>query len=119
MKKIKLGKNKTEVIIMNAEEVKKFLSDKTVYHHNIHWIEKWNHSIRDLLKYFPYQGFTLSSSIKLQRYDRPGYSAQCLGHKTTTGRAFWNCNRYKITIRQTKNGNMYYVTKIANPTKNK
>jgi hypothetical protein len=112
MKKIKLGKSKTEVLIMNAEEVTKFLSDKTIYHHSVFWLEKWKHSIKDILRYFPHGGFTLPSSVKLQRYDRPGYSADCLGHRTTTGKAYWTYNRYKITIRESKNGNMYYVTKI-------
>ena len=113
MKTIKLGrtKNKTEIQIMDAKEFKKFMSGKTVYYHQCGWIEKWGQSMKRLLDYFPYNGFTLSSRIKLKHYGWPGYSAKCLGHETSSGKPYWECESYKVSIRKTKSGNKYYVTK--------
>lgn len=116
MKTIHLGntKKKTEITIMDAAEFKKFMSGKTVYHHQCGWIEKWNQPMKDLLGYFPHSGFTLSSRLTLKPYEYAGYPSNCLGHSTKSGKPYWECERYKVTIRKFKTGNKYYVTKFSN-----
>lgn len=109
MKKIFLGRNKkTEVLLMNRDEFLKFMQDKNVYHYVIYWIEKWNQPVLD---YFPSSGFTLSKNVTLKRYPYPGYPETCLGNTSTTGKFYQDYIRYKVTIRETKKGNLYYVTK--------
>ncbi len=109
MKKIFLGRNKkTEIMIMNQDEFSKFMQDKNVYHHVVHWIEKWNQPVLD---YFPFNGFTLSNNVTLKRYPYSGYPEDCLGTISTTGKFYQTYIRYKVTIRKTKKGNLYYVTR--------
>lgn len=119
MKTIYLGRDrKTEVKIMNEKEVLKFLENKTVYHWVVSWIEKWKpfnikpeDINKDVLTYFPSSGFTLPKRITLAPRGH-GYSENTLSGWTIKGKHISNYDRYKITIRKTKNKTLYYVTKI-------
>ena len=95
--------------IMSVEEFKKFMSDKTVYHHQCYWIEKWNGN-SPITDYFPHSGFTLSKGIKLKRHERYN-NPKILSSRTTSGKGIWDLNRYTVSIVKTKNTVKYYVTK--------
>ena len=115
MQKLYLGHNgETLVRVMNQKEYIKFMSNKQVYHHEIYWIEKWEYSMKDLLSYFPYQGFTLPKHVRLERYyPHHGYSEKCLDNKVQGKNKYtWNYQRFKVTIRKTKNTVKYYVTQL-------
>jgi hypothetical protein len=102
-------------VIMAAEEFKKFLVGKTVYHHVASWIKKWPKD--DLLAYFPSGGFVMDAKHKLVSYNEEhhitGYGKDCLGSKTRSGRPYWTLNRWKVAIVKRKNSATYYVTKCA------
>lgn len=112
MKTILLGRGtkKTKVMLMSHKEFEKFLEGKTVYYYSVNWIEKWG-DVSPITEYFPYQGFVMSSEHTLGRYD-PRYDTKCLSAYTTEGTPVWKIPRWKVSIRENKNGNLYYVTKM-------
>lgn len=115
MQKLHLGHNgQTLVRVMNQKEYIKFMSNKQVYHREIYWIEKWNAPMKNLLYYFPCEGFTLPKHVKLERYyPERGYSDKCFSSKVAGKKKYtWDYKRFKVAIRETKNTIKYYVTQL-------
>ena len=113
MKTILLGRGqkKTKVTLIDREEFEKFLEGKTIYHYDVDWISKWNPTTTPITEYFPASGFAMSSEYTLGRYNSK-YSPKCLSNHTTDGKPVWELPRWKVSIRKTKKGNLYYVTRM-------
>lgn len=112
MKKINL-KN-VVVTLMNKDEFKNFLKGKKCYHHECNWIEEWNVPSTPLTNYFPHRGFLLDAKVKLTKYGGSGYSEKCLTCNDVNGNFIYSkYPMYRVSIRETKKGSLYYITNIG------
>lgn len=116
---MKISAISKNTMILDRKEFKKFLIGKMVYHHNVHWIEKWSIKAPSVLDYIPSDAFLLERENELEKYPHPGYGTACLGvHVKKNGKGYWEVPHWAVSIVTTagktelpKEKYRYYVTR--------
>lgn len=80
----------TEILTM--DEFREYMKGKHLYHHVVHWIEKWKIDWRERSPYVP-SGFVLDKELK--RYPYAGYGEDCKGTETIEGKNYWEDPSYR------------------------